>query len=234
VPVPNNPKRLATNLPAAGGDFVPYSPVELHAAFRELAGKSDDLADHEFSHRARVGEGRVEDADAVFRGIFEVDLVGADAEAADDDQVLGVFEDVGRELGFGADADDLHVFDLFDQFVFGEGGREGFELVALCTEDLLAGCVDVLEEEHFYIFGVEGFQLFGRGSLGCLKVLARAVEGGVGGLREAVGVFEGVGDGAVEVVGGAVALRDVAGGGGHGGGDVVEVADSVGLRAFIY
>ena len=43
------------------------------------------------------------------RGVLEVDLVRADAEAADDNQVLGFGEDAGSELGFGMDAKDVDI-----------------------------------------------------------------------------------------------------------------------------
>lgn len=50
---------------------------------------------------------------------MEVDLVGADAEAADYDEVFGFFEDAGGELGFGADADDVDVAGVGLVCVFG-------------------------------------------------------------------------------------------------------------------
>jgi hypothetical protein len=43
------------------------------------------------------------------RGVLEVDLVRADAEAADDNQVLGFGEDAGSELRFGTDAEDVDI-----------------------------------------------------------------------------------------------------------------------------
>jgi hypothetical protein len=67
--------------------------VHFGGAVGELAGEADDLADYELGDGAGVGEGGVEDADAVGGGVGEVDLVRADAEAADDDQVFGGGED---------------------------------------------------------------------------------------------------------------------------------------------
>jgi hypothetical protein len=43
------------------------------------------------------------------RGVLEVDLVRADAEAADDNQVLGFGEDAGSELRFGTDTEDVDI-----------------------------------------------------------------------------------------------------------------------------
>jgi hypothetical protein len=43
------------------------------------------------------------------RGVLEVDLVRADAEAADDNQVLGFGEDAGSKLGFRTNAEDVDI-----------------------------------------------------------------------------------------------------------------------------
>lgn len=53
-------------------------------AVAKLAGQSNNFRNDELSHTARVGEGRVEHGDTMGSGVLEVDLVGADAEAADD------------------------------------------------------------------------------------------------------------------------------------------------------
>ena len=95
------------------------------------------------------------------RGVSEVDLVRADAEAADGDEVLCVGQDAGGELGLAADAQDMDVFDLLNELVFGKGGLEGFDLVALCCEDIFAGLVHILEEEDLNVLFPEGFELFG-------------------------------------------------------------------------
>ena len=42
-------------------------------------------------------------------GIFQVDLIRADAETADNDEVLCVAEDAGGELGLGANSYDVNV-----------------------------------------------------------------------------------------------------------------------------
>jgi hypothetical protein len=55
----------------------------LGAAVQELTGEGDDFANDELGDRAGVGEGGVEDRDTVLGGVDKVDLVGADAEAAD-------------------------------------------------------------------------------------------------------------------------------------------------------
>nr|POE56575.1 hypothetical protein CFP56_33547 [Quercus suber] len=213
VSIPDDAQRLAAHLPAPARHLVPHALVHLVAAVADLAGEGDDLPDHHLRDGARVAEGRVEHGDAVCGSIFEVDLVRTDAEAADDDQVLGVLEDAVGEMCLGADADDVHVPDLLDQLVLRERTLEGFDLVALLGEDVAAGLVDVLEQQDLDVLGVERLQLFGRGRLGA-TVTGRAV------IAQGMGV-EGVGDGARDVVAGAVAVvdGDVAGGRRHGGGD---------------
>jgi hypothetical protein len=42
-------------------------------------------------------------------GVVEIDLVGANAEAADDQQVLGLAEDLFAESGLGANTDDVNI-----------------------------------------------------------------------------------------------------------------------------
>jgi hypothetical protein len=56
--------------------------VHLVASVSELTRKGDDLTNDQFGDRPGIREGGVEHADAVASGIFEVDLISADAEAA--------------------------------------------------------------------------------------------------------------------------------------------------------
>jgi hypothetical protein len=100
---------LSSDLPALDADLVPRPGVHLTAAVTQLTCERDDLANDEFGDRARVRKGRVEDADSMRGGVLEIDLVRADAEAADDNQVLGFGEDAGSELGFGTDAEDVDI-----------------------------------------------------------------------------------------------------------------------------
>lgn len=98
VTVANNTQSLASNLPALGADLVPGASVHLVGSIAKLTGKNDDLGDDQLSDTARVGEGGVEDGDTILGGELEVDLVGADTEATDDEEVLGLSEDLLGEL----------------------------------------------------------------------------------------------------------------------------------------
>lgn len=118
----------------------------------------------------------------MLRSIVEVDLVGSNAEAADHDQVLGLTEDFGSELGLGSDPDNvdipiesqlamnlrvyrrtINIFvsridspDLLDQLVLWQRRLQGFHLVALLGQDVLTALIDILQQQNLDICGVEG------------------------------------------------------------------------------
>lgn len=107
--VTNNTQSLASNLPALGADLVPCTTVHLVGSVAELTGEGDDLRDDQLSDTARVGERGVEDGDTILGSKLEVDLVGTDTEAADDEEVCSLTEDLFGELCLGADTDNLNV-----------------------------------------------------------------------------------------------------------------------------
>lgn len=109
VAVADDAERLTPDLPALVGDLVPGSTVHLIAAVAELAGEDNNLADDQLGHGAGIAERGVEHAYSVACGVLEVDLVGADAETPNDDEIFGGTEDSGGEFGFGADANDMDV-----------------------------------------------------------------------------------------------------------------------------
>lgn len=109
VTVADNSQSLASNLPALGADLVPGTTVHLVGSVAELTGKGDDLGNDKLSDTARVGEGGVEDGDTILGGKLEVDLVGTNTEAADDEEVCGLTEDLLGELCLGSDTNDLDV-----------------------------------------------------------------------------------------------------------------------------
>ena len=69
------------------GRLVPDAVVHPLGLLGQPAGQGDDLADHQLHDAAGVGVRRVEDRDAALGRRRQVDLVGADAEAADRQQV---------------------------------------------------------------------------------------------------------------------------------------------------
>jgi hypothetical protein len=62
--------------------------VHLVGAVAKLTGESDYLSYNQFGHASRVREGRVKDGDALSSRIGQIDLVRANTEAADDQEVL--------------------------------------------------------------------------------------------------------------------------------------------------
>lgn len=71
--------------------------------------EDNDLGNDQFCNTSRVGKGRVEDCDAVSGSIFEVDLVGTNAEAAYNNQVLCLTENLFVKLGLGSDTNNMHI-----------------------------------------------------------------------------------------------------------------------------
>lgn len=109
VSVSDDSKSLATYFPAACGNLVPDALVQLHASVTKLSRQRNDFRDDEFGNRARVGERRVEDGDTCVGGILEVDLVGTNTEATDDNEVLGLPQNASSELSLGTNTDDVDI-----------------------------------------------------------------------------------------------------------------------------
>ena len=82
--------------------------MQFVGSIAKLTGEGNDLADNKLGDTARVGEGGVEDGDTMAGSEIEVDLVGTNAEAANDQQVLGLLEDLLTQLGLGVNANDVN------------------------------------------------------------------------------------------------------------------------------
>ncbi|MCY1551597.1 hypothetical protein D9M68_879390 [compost metagenome] len=98
------------------GRLEPAAAVRHCALFGYTAQQQDGFAQHQLGHRAGVGERGVEHCDASLARCHQIHLVGADAEAADGDQLGGMGQHLGRELGARANADEVHIGDLLAQF----------------------------------------------------------------------------------------------------------------------
>lgn len=88
----------------------------------------DGFGQYQFGYRTGVGVWRVEHGDTALAGSFQVDLVGADAEAANGDQFLGAVEDLFGQLGARTDADEVGICDLFLQLGFRQRTSEVFDV----------------------------------------------------------------------------------------------------------
>lgn len=116
----------------------------------------DRLGQYQLSHRAGVRVGRVEHGDTAFAGGVEVDLVGADAEAADRDQFLRAVEDLFGQLGAGANADEVRIGDPFLQLVAGKRGLEVLDVgVAGGLQRVHGVLVDTFEKKELDLALVE-------------------------------------------------------------------------------
>src|SRR6478672_10536165 len=89
--------------------LVPYALMHESVFLGKPASERDDLGEGKFDHAARVRERSVEDRDAALRGGFEIDLVGADAERANGDEVRCRLEYPPRDVRLRSDAEDGHV-----------------------------------------------------------------------------------------------------------------------------
>ena len=90
VAVTDDAERLAADLVRADRDLPPFPLVHFARAVAELTRERDDLADDQLGDAAGVAEWRVEDRNAAVVRVFEIDLVGPDAEAAEGDEARRV------------------------------------------------------------------------------------------------------------------------------------------------
>src|SRR5690606_27211261 len=149
VAVADDAQGLAAHLVAAGGRLAPATAVALGVLLRDAAHQHDRLGHHQLGDAAGVGVGRVEHRDAGQLRRLEVDLVGADAEAADGDQLARLRNHLGGDLGTRADADDVRARDLLDQLVAGERPGQQLHLaIAGIVEDVHRPLADALEQHH--------------------------------------------------------------------------------------
>lgn len=170
VSITNDAEGLATDLPTLVADLFPHPLVHLVAAVADLAGQYDDLADDQFGDTARVAEGGVEDAYSVLGGVLQVDLVRADTEASDHDEVAGGRKDTGSQLRLGANANYMDIPEelvsiscrlvcknrwlesqkvtllyLLNQLILGQTTLHELDLVTLAMQNIPASLVHILE-----------------------------------------------------------------------------------------
>ena len=73
------------------------------------AQQQNSLGQHQFGHRAGVRKRRIEHRNTAFTGGVQVNLVGANAKAADRRQLVGTSENVSGELGAGTNPDEMRI-----------------------------------------------------------------------------------------------------------------------------
>ncbi len=155
--VADDAQLLATDLEGIGRALDPAAPVAGGVLGRDAAQQQDGLGQHQLGDRTGVGIGRVEHSDAALAGGLQVDLVGADAEAADGDQLLGAVEHLFGELGARADADEVGVGDLFLELGIRQGAGDVLDVaVTRGLQDIHGGLVDAFQEKEADLALVEG------------------------------------------------------------------------------
>jgi hypothetical protein len=147
VAVADDAELAAAHLVAAGGRLVPVAGVHLGVLHRQPAGHGDDLGQRELDHAARVGERGVEHRDPAPARRGQVDLVHADAERADRDQVRGLVQDPRGDLGAGSQAKQVHAAQRVDELILAERTWQCGDLVALLGQPRRRVGVDVLDQQ---------------------------------------------------------------------------------------
>ena len=122
---------------------------------RNAAHEHDDLTDGQFRHRARVAVGRVEHRNARIARRIEIDLIGADAEAAHHHQPVGGGKHRVGQLGAAADAEDVHALERVDQILAVERTLDLDDvLIARLLEQIDRSLMHPFEQQDFdTVFG---------------------------------------------------------------------------------
>ena len=133
-------EHLGGELDAHEAVLLPLAGLCRGIGLRDLARQREHHRDRMLGGGDGIAEGRVHDDDALRRGGGNLDIVDADAGAADHLQVRGLFEDLGRHLGGGADGKAVIIADDGGELilVLAEVGLE-IDLDAAILEDLHGG-----------------------------------------------------------------------------------------------
>ena len=134
IAVADDAERLASHFMRAGSRLVPHTVLHMMGVRGNAAHQANDVADNQFHHGASVGIWGIEHGDAVLARIVEIDLIGADAEAADGRERRTCVDDFAGHAGFGANAQQINVFQGVDEFIFVEGAPEALDFEAVVTQ----------------------------------------------------------------------------------------------------
>ena len=156
VAVADDAQCLATHLERVGGALHPAAPMQQCVLLRNAAHQHDDLGQHQLGHAARVGERCVEHWHPAPGGGIQGNLVGPDAEGADGDQLLGLLQHLGRELGPGAQPHEVGIGDGINQCLPLQRLGMGFDLgVPVGSERFDGGRMDAFQQHHFQFVSFE-------------------------------------------------------------------------------
>ena len=128
VAVADDAQRATADLVRAVGRLVPDAGVHALVLLGQPAGQRDELGNGQLDDAAGIGERCVEDGDTALGGRGQVDLVRADAERAHGEQILTRVHGPRRQLGLGAQAQQVHPGQPGDQLVLVQGAVDRLDL----------------------------------------------------------------------------------------------------------
>ena len=142
-------ERLAENLDAEEFVLFPFAGPRRHVGFGDLPRQRKHQRDGVLGGGDRIAERRVHDDDAVGGGSRNIDIVDADAGAADDFEAVRLIEQLGGDFGRRADREAVEARDRGGELVFvlAEVGLK-IDLDAAVLEDLDGGGRQRIRDEN--------------------------------------------------------------------------------------
>ncbi len=151
--VADDAEHLAPDLVAVLGRLHPAAFVDDARLVPDPAHQHDDLAHHQFGDAAGIAVRRVEHRNAESAGHGQVDLIGADAEAADGHQLVGFPQHLFRKLGARADAKHVDAGQPFDQVLFiqrlGQAGDVGIAVIGQIGDGVIVNPLEQKDRDLF-------------------------------------------------------------------------------------
>ena len=140
--VTDNTERFSSDFPTSLGNLVPDTGTHLGGSIDVLTREGNDFGNDEFGNRTRVGKGRVKDGNTVLSGGQEVDLVGSDTKASNDEElslalsfmvfrrayIWASLDDFFGNLGFASDTNSIVSRQLGNELLLGVGFRKQVDL----------------------------------------------------------------------------------------------------------
>ena len=92
MPIADNTQALAPRLVRTGGSLHPTATMSGGIALRDAAQQQDNLGQRQLGHAAGIGKWRIEHRNATPLGHGQIDLIGANAKAANPNQPRSVLQ----------------------------------------------------------------------------------------------------------------------------------------------
>jgi hypothetical protein len=129
------------------------------------ADEHDGQANYELGYAAGIAVGRIKHHYAFAGSFFKIYLVYTNSKAANRHKLFCGCQHGRRYLCLGANAQQMHIFDGFYQFIFGHGtGKLGYIAVAGIFKALYSAVAYILEKKDFdFVFRIAGSFAHDRG-----------------------------------------------------------------------